>query len=122
MGRRVRWGNVGKLGALIGACVLLVTGPHGCGGAPGSPGSQVAVNSPQITVPAALPRDAARPPGRVAERRPVPRRRHRPRHHRHRRLAGRAAPSVLPPSAPPPLRPPPSPPVSPPQAAPTGEF
>src|SRR6266508_2340855 len=29
---RIRWGNVGRLAALIGLAALILTGPHGCGG------------------------------------------------------------------------------------------
>src|SRR5438874_7742704 len=32
---RVRWGNVGRLAALLAGVILLVTGPHGCGPARG---------------------------------------------------------------------------------------
>ena len=54
---RVRWGNVGRLVALLAAGLLLALGPRACSKAPG----------PEATIEAAPPPDAPAPPptGRV---------------------------------------------------------
>jgi len=44
---RVRWGNVGRLAALLCGAVLVATGPHGCGEGAGG-GSQVAGPPPAV--------------------------------------------------------------------------
>src|SRR5213082_1448672 len=79
---RVRWGNVGRLAALLAGVILLVTGPHGCGTArqigDASPG-------PSVLPPAvkAAPAVNASPetPSLPAVQRKKQVRKHRSRHH-----------------------------------------
>src|SRR3954451_16577849 len=51
---RVRWGNVGRLAALLAGAVMLVTGPHGCGAPARVRSAEVQSAEPPL-VPSALP-------------------------------------------------------------------
>src|SRR5215208_1569082 len=72
---RVRWGNVGRLAALLAAALLILAGPRGCrrGEVPSPPGVGVTGAGPQrrqppSPLPAATPPPEARAP---AEPRPA---------------------------------------------------
>src|SRR5215204_7106829 len=74
---RVRWGNVGRLAALLAAALLVFTGPRGCGPAeqPSPPEAGVNNAAPQREVPpspppAATPAPSA-PPAAPPKRRRV---------------------------------------------------
>src|SRR5919201_4296110 len=122
---RVRWGNVGRLVALLVGVILLVTGPHGCGKSTAHGGQRTGLQPRPPALPQALKPAAPKPSVPVVR----PRRRHRRRHrhhvrrHRHARAKSplshaRAVMPVVGPAAPP------SPPLAapPPAAAATGEF
>src|SRR5215208_4064526 len=74
---RVRWGNVGRLAALLAAALLILAGPRGCrrGEVPSPPGAGVTGAGPQRQEPPS-PLPAATPPPREADvpADPVPRR------------------------------------------------
>src|SRR5829696_1841385 len=61
---RVRWGNVGRLAALLAAALLILAGPRGCGRGevPSPPGAGVIGAGPQRQQPPS-PLPAATPPG-----------------------------------------------------------
>src|SRR4051794_16297518 len=123
---RVRWGNVGRLAALLAAALLILAGPRGCrrSEVPSPPGAGVIGAGPQrqqppSPLPAATPppvtaEPAARPAKRTARRRRHSRRRTRARAQRGH--GGRVTPARLtpptgrltpPPSAAPAPTPPP---------------
>src|SRR3954449_13435870 len=64
---RVRWGNVGRLAALLAAALLILAGPRGCrrGEGPSPPGGGVNGAAPQPRLPAS-PLPAATPPPETA--------------------------------------------------------
>src|SRR4051794_31410331 len=74
---RIRWGNVGRLAALLAAGMLVITGPRGCSTTPAPavslpPAVRVAP-APTASVRAAKPAAAPRPkPRRRPKRRPKP--------------------------------------------------
>jgi len=49
---RVRWGNVARLGAVVGAALLIAVGPRACGGGearpPLPPDTRVAPSAPPV--------------------------------------------------------------------------
>src|SRR4051794_25810295 len=73
---RVRWGNVGRLAALLAAALLILAGPRGCrrGEVPSPPGAGVTGAAPQrqlppSPLPAATPTPEAAIPKAAARRR-----------------------------------------------------
>src|SRR4051794_38909612 len=78
---RVRWGNVGRLAALLAAALLILAGPRGCrrGEVPSPPGAGVTGAAPQrrlppSPLPAATPAPAVAAP-KAARSRPARRKR-----------------------------------------------
>src|SRR4051795_7858553 len=73
---RVRWGNVGRLAALLAAALLILAGPRGCrrGEVPSPPGAGVTGAGPQrqlppSPLPAAPPAPATAAPAEAERRR-----------------------------------------------------
>src|SRR5438105_10384122 len=130
---RVRWGNVGRLAALLAGVILLVTGPHGCGPArgigdrrleigdasPQPPALPSAVKAaPAVTAPSVIPSlPAVRKKKQVRKHRS--RHRHRVRNHRHARPKPLQSPIPQSPISPPPAATPAPPP---PPVGGAGEF
>src|SRR3954470_7669712 len=84
---RVRWGNVGRLAALLAAALLILAGPRGCrrgegASAPGAgvPGAAPQRRLPPSPLPAATPAPAAAAP-KAARSRPARRKHARTRTH-----------------------------------------
>src|SRR5688500_17186333 len=78
---RVRWGNVGRLAALLAAALLILTGPRGCGRGevpsppgPGAIGAGPQRQQPPSPLPAATP--PAGPPTAAPAERAEPKRSH----------------------------------------------
>src|SRR3954452_10510753 len=115
---RVRWGNVGRLAALLAGVILVVTGPHGCGPARGMGDRRWEIGD--LPEPPALPpvvkeasSEKARP---ISPSLPVVREKQQSRKHRrqhHGRARKRARPGPMPLQSPIPQSP-----ISPPPAAP----
>src|SRR5688500_11395507 len=84
---RVRWGNVGRLAALLAAALLILAGPRGCGRGevPSPPGAGVIGAGPQRQQPPS-PLPAATPPATAA---PEPAERPRPRRAKRKRARAR---------------------------------
>src|SRR3954452_19281880 len=96
---RVRWGNVGRLAALLAACLLLATGPHGCGGAPGNRPQATALAPQPVALPPAVNAPPVRPSSPAARRKQQsrkPRRKHHTRPRQHHRTPAKHLQSAIP--------------------------
>src|SRR5689334_5755343 len=114
---RVRWGNVGRLVALLAGVILLATGPHGCG--PGQvAGGSGQVAGPLVGLKPVVPEPTAAP---VRQKKQQVRKRRVKHRHRVRRVSRVRAKSLPPATLPPATTSAPTAPAAPPPAA-TGEF
>src|SRR5438067_9351124 len=128
---RVRWGNVGRLAALLAGVILLDAGPHGCGPARGIGDRRLEIGDaspgPSVLPPAVKAAPAVKAPpvksSLPAVRKKKQLRKHRSRHHhrvrKHSHARAKPLQSPIPQS---PISPPASAPAPPPAQVGPGEF